>query len=276
MPNLENHSDNLNQLLNKIDQAAGNGCLNYPVSIEVIDCLKQLVEMDSAEAAKQLVDRWVAWIAQDSLQPLVNNTAEHLRTNKHALPVLVFKLPVRQDPETCWHMAIMMKKEINMSTHRVLPIPMIERLIVALILLTVGGAILITVVWPLIHVSSDQAPGQVDPWEVVNDFHASINSNDVDDMLALFADSASVTENKSQINGKYQIQNWVMYSKRMAGLHLRMFHSDIDGEKLIWLDKAQNGSEGLNRYYILRWEALIVAGKIQSLVVTPKYIPDLK
>jgi hypothetical protein len=170
-----------------------------------------------------------------------------------------------------------MKKEINMSTHRVLPIPMIGRLIVALILLTAGGvAILKTVALPLIHVSSDQASGQVDPWEVVNDFHAVINSNNVDEMLTLFADSATIIDKKSQIKDRDQIRDWVLHSKRMAGLHLTMFHSEMDGEKLIWLDKAQNGSEGLNRYYILRWEAFIVEGKIQSIVVTPKYMPDLK
>jgi hypothetical protein len=62
----------------------------------------------------------------------------------------------------------------------------------------------------------------------------------------------------------------------MAGLHLRMLHTEIDGEKLIWLDEAYNGSEEKNRYYILRWEAVIAEGKIQSLVVTPRYMPDLK
>jgi hypothetical protein len=62
----------------------------------------------------------------------------------------------------------------------------------------------------------------------------------------------------------------------MAGLHLRLFHSETDGEKLIWLDKAYNGSEAQNRYYILRWEAVIAEGKIQSLAVTPRYLPDLK
>jgi ketosteroid isomerase-like protein len=164
-----------------------------------------------------------------------------------------------------------------MNTHRVLRIPMIELMIVTLILLTAGGAaILIAVIWPLIQVPSGQAPSQADPWEVVNDFHAAINSNNVDEVLTLFTDSATVTDNKSVIKGRDQIRNWVLDSKRMAGLHLRMFHSEMDGETIIWLDKAHNGPEGQNRYYILRWEAVIAEGKIQSLVVMPRYMPDLK
>lgn len=164
-----------------------------------------------------------------------------------------------------------------MNTHRVLRIPMMERVIVALVLLAVGGvALLITVVWPLIHVSSGQAPSQAHLWEVVNDFHVAINSNNIDDVLALFTDSATITDNKSVINGRFQIRNWLLYSKRMARLHLRMFHSEMDGEKIIWLDTAYNGLEGQNRYYIVRWEAIIAEGKIQTLVLLPRYIPDMK
>ena len=170
-----------------------------------------------------------------------------------------------------------MRKEINMNTHRVLRIPMIELVIAAFILLAASSvAILITIAWPLIHVASGQASNQADPWEVVNDFHVAINSNNVDEVLTLFANSATITDNKSVIIGRDQIRNWVLDSKRMAGLHLRMFHSEMDGEKLVWLDTAHNGAEGQSRYYIMRWEAVIAEGKIQSLVVTPRYMPDLK
>jgi len=164
-----------------------------------------------------------------------------------------------------------------MNTHRVLRFPMIELVIVALILLTAGGvAILTTVAWPLIQITSNQAPSQADRLDVVNDFHTAINSNNVDEILILFANSATITENKSLIKGRDQIRNWILYSKRMTRLHLRMFHSEMDGETIIWLDKAQNRPEGQNRYYILRWEAVIMEGKIQSLVVIPMYMPDLK
>ncbi len=164
-----------------------------------------------------------------------------------------------------------------MNTHRVLHIPLRELVIVALILLAAGGvAILRTVAWPLIQSTSDQAPSQVDQWEVVNDFHAAINSNDVDEVLTLFANSATIIDNRSLITGKDQIRNWVLSSKRMVGLRLKMFHSEMAGETIVWLDKAHNGPGGQNRYYTLRWEAVIVGGKIQSLVVIPRYMPDLK
>lgn len=89
MTDLDDHADSLGQLLNKIDKTAENDCLNHSISIELRNCLRKLVEMDSAEAVKELVDRWVTWIAQDNLQPLVYDTAEHLRTNKHAVLPLV-------------------------------------------------------------------------------------------------------------------------------------------------------------------------------------------
>ncbi|MFT3893120.1 MAG: hypothetical protein QM730_15935 [Anaerolineales bacterium] len=50
----------------------------------------------------------------------------------------------------------------------------------------------------------------------------------------------------------------------------------MDGEKLVWLDTAYNGVEAQSRWYILRWEAVIEEGKIRSLVVMPRYMPDLK
>jgi len=89
MTDPNNHADNLNQLLIKIDKAAENDCQNHPISIELTDCLREIVEMDSAEAVKHLVDRWAIWIAQDNLQPLVHEAAKHLRTNKHAVHPLV-------------------------------------------------------------------------------------------------------------------------------------------------------------------------------------------
>jgi hypothetical protein len=170
-----------------------------------------------------------------------------------------------------------LRKEINMNTHRVLRIPMIKLVIVTLILLGAGSvAMLITVAWPLIQVPSDQVPSQADRSEIVNDFHIAINSNNVDEVLTLFANSATITDGKSLISGRDQIRNWVLSSKRMMGLHLRMVHSEMDGETFTWLDEASNGVEGQSRYYILRWEAVVTEGKIQSLVVRPRYMPDLK
>jgi hypothetical protein len=120
------------------------------------------------------------------------------------------------------------------------------------------------------------SPSQADPREVVDDWHIAINSNNVDQVLALFASSATITDGKTVISGMDQIRNWVLHSKRMAGLQLNMFHSGLDGEKLIWFDTAHNGWEGHSRYYILRWEAVIVKGKIQSLIVRSRYMPGFK
>jgi hypothetical protein len=160
-----------------------------------------------------------------------------------------------------------------MNARRVSRLPGMELVIVALILLAAGGvAIMIAVAWPLIHAPS----GQADPWQVVNDFHVAINNNNVDGVPALFAEGAVISEGQSRIDDRDQIRNWVLSSERMAGLHLKMVHSEREGEKLIWLDNAYNGPEGQSRYYILRWEAVIAEGKIQSLVVTPRVLPGLK
>lgn len=164
-----------------------------------------------------------------------------------------------------------------MKAHRISRTRTIALMIAALILLNVCGVIILkTAVWQLIFVPSFQGLHQADPREVVNDFHDAINSNNVDDSLALFADSAVITDNKSVINGRDQIRNWLLDSERMAELHLKLLHSEMDGEKIIWLDTAHNGAEGQSRYYIMHWEAVIAEGKIQSLKVMPRYMPDLK
>ena len=116
----------------------------------------------------------------------------------------------------------------------------------------------------------------MDPLSLVTTFHNAINSDDVDAMLALFADDATVTDNGLVIEGRKDIRNWILYSQRMTGLRLTLFHSEQNEENIIWLDKAHNGSEVQNRYYILRWEGLIRDGKIQSLAAMPRYMPDLK
>jgi len=164
-----------------------------------------------------------------------------------------------------------------MKLARRLNILMRKLAIVALILFAVGGfALFITVAWPLIQFPLFQAPSQADPREVVDDLHVAINNNNVDQVLALFANSATITDNNTVISGKSQLQNWVLSSNQMAGLQLKMIKSEENGEKLIWLDAAHNGVEGQSRYYILWWEAVIAEGKIQSLVIKPRYMPDLK
>ena len=164
-----------------------------------------------------------------------------------------------------------------MNAHRVLRIPLLELVIVALILLALGGiVILIAATWPLIHVPSGPTPIQADPLEVVNVLHSNINSNEVAELLDLFAEDAVVTDDGSVFEGKDAIQNWALHSKRMTGLQLTMVHAQVAGEKVFWHDLADNGPDVQDRSYILRWMAVVQKGKIKSLTVSLMPMPDGK
>ncbi len=164
-----------------------------------------------------------------------------------------------------------------MNTSRVLHFPMIGQVIVALILLAVGGfAVLIAIALSLIGSPPSPSPLQADPLELVNTFHSAVNSDNVDAMLALFADDATVNDNGSVIIGKEEIRNWVLYSQRMAGLRLTLFNSEQNEEYIIWLDTAQNGPEAQYRVSILQWKVVIQMGTIKSLTVSLLPMPDGK
>ena len=70
------------------------------------------------------------------------------------------------------------------------------------------------------------------PLLMVDALHDAVNSNNVDAVLALFAEDAVVMDNGSVIEGKEKIRTWVLYSQRMAGLRLTLLTSKINGEKL--------------------------------------------
>ena len=164
-----------------------------------------------------------------------------------------------------------------MNANRVLRVPMIELVMAVLILLAVGGlSILVAVAWPLIHVPPVQSPIQADPLEIVNVFHSALNSDNVDAMLALFAQDATIIDGGSTIQGKEQIRNWVLHSQRMVGLRLKLIHSQVTGGKILWQDIAHNGPEVEHRIYLLRWMAIVQKGKIQSLTVSLLPMPDGK
>jgi ketosteroid isomerase-like protein len=151
-------------------------------------------------------------------------------------------------------------------------VPFRRALIIGLIAF-LGIAVVAGYIW----IMTDQVIARpMDSLSLVTTFHNAINSDDVDAMLALFADDATVNDNGSVIEGKELIRDWALHSQRMTGLRLTLFHSEQNEENIIWLDKAHNGSEVQNRYYILRWEAIIRDGKIQSLAAMPRYWPDLK
>lgn len=164
-----------------------------------------------------------------------------------------------------------------MKAHRVLRIPLMELVIVALILLAIGClAILISAAWQLIHIPSSQARIYAESSETINTFHSAINSDDVDAVLALFAEDATVIDSGSVIHGRDEIRDWALHSQRMAGLHLRLIHSQVVGEKVFWNDLAHNGPEVQHLSYILRWMAIIQKGKIKSITVSLMPIPDGK
>ena len=116
----------------------------------------------------------------------------------------------------------------------------------------------------------------MDPLSLVTTFHNAINSDDVDAVLALFAEDAVVIDNGSVIEGKELIRDGALHSQRMAGLRLTMLKSELDGEKVIWLDEAHKEQETGHSSYLLQWETIIREGKIQSLAALPRYRPDLK
>ena len=164
-----------------------------------------------------------------------------------------------------------------MNMHRVLRTPRIEWVMVVLSLFVVGGlALLISVAWPLIHAPSSQATIPADPLEVVRVLHSSINSNDANALLDLFAEDAVVTVDGSVFEGKDAIRYWVLHSKRMSGLHLRLIDSQVAGEKVFWYDLADNGPGIQDRSYVLRWMAVVQKGKIKSLTVSLMPMPDGK
>ena len=143
-----------------------------------------------------------------------------------------------------------------------------------MLVLLIATALMLVACISLALIPSAAPP--MDSLSMVDAFHDAVNSEDVDAVLALFADSAVVTDNGSVILGRDEIRTWLMCSQRMAGLHLTMLHSEINGEYVIWFDTAHHGPEVEHVLYILRWEAVIRDGEIQSLAAMPRYRPDLK
>jgi len=116
----------------------------------------------------------------------------------------------------------------------------------------------------------------MDPLSTVDVFHQTLNGDDIDALLVLFADDAVVIDNGLVIEGKELIRDWALHSQWIARLRLTMLKSELEGEKVIWLDEAYEDRETGHSSYLLQWEAIIRAGKTQSLAAMPRYWPDLK
>ena len=140
-------------------------------------------------------------------------------------------------------------------------------------LLIAATANLVACISPAL-IGGDAPP--MDALSMVDAFHQTINSDDVDALLVLFSDDAVVIDNGSVIEGMELIRDWALHSQRMSGLRLTILKSELDGEKVIWLDEAYQEHETGHGSYLLKWEAIIRDGKIQSLAAMPRYWPDLK
>jgi ketosteroid isomerase-like protein len=120
------------------------------------------------------------------------------------------------------------------------------------------------------------AVDESNPLAVVNAFHTAVNRDDVDAVLALFADDAIVTDNRWVGERKGQIRTWALYSQGVTRLRLEMIDYQVNGEKVFWYDKAHNQPEAVYGSYILWWKAVIQKGKINSLTVSFLPMPDRK
>jgi ketosteroid isomerase-like protein len=148
---------------------------------------------------------------------------------------------------------------------------------ITLILLAVSGlGLLISFASWLIHLCSIQQPIRADPLNLVNEFHDAVNNEDIDAMLELFAEEATIHDGESIFNGRIKIRGWALHSSNMAGLRLTLISSQVAGEKVFWRDLACNGPEAQYPSHILQWMAVIQQSKVKTLTVSPLPMPDAK
>lgn len=158
-----------------------------------------------------------------------------------------------------------------------LRVPRMELILIGLIVLAVVSlGILLSMIWARIYVDPGKVPMQADPLNVVDAFHSAVNDDDKNRILDLFTEDAMISDSGSLIRGRDEIQNWVLHSQRMDGLHLKMIHSQVTGEKIFWNDIANNRLEGSGKSYILRWVAVTQKDKIKTLSVSLVLMPDGK
>ena len=113
------------------------------------------------------------------------------------------------------------------------------------------------------------------PLGLVDAFHHAINSDDLDGLLVLFAEDATVIDNGTVFEA---------WNRSGIGLNiftcqpvqLEMINFQVDGEKVFWYDLVHNDPGSGYGPYILRWNAVIQNGEIKSLTAQPMLIPDGK
>jgi hypothetical protein len=164
-----------------------------------------------------------------------------------------------------------------MNPQRAYWVPMLELVILGVILLAIFAlGVMIFIGLPLIHMPATQRPARLDTLNLVDAFHSAVNDENTDAVLALLSENATINDGGDIVQGRKEIRNWVLNSKYMAGLHIKLIESHVTGQKVFWQDLARNGTEAQARIYVLRWMADIQNGKINSLTVSSQPMPDGK
>lgn len=158
-----------------------------------------------------------------------------------------------------------------------------RRLLLTGLMIVLGIAVLAGFVWmrtdqvialPDLRLVPDTGPAMV-PLATVDAFHHAVNHDDIESLRVLFAEDAIVIDNGTVFEA---------WNRSGVGLNIftcqpikfEMIDIQVDGEKVVWYDLIHNdpGSEYSPR--VLRWNAVIQDGKIQSLTVRPLPMPDKK
>lgn len=164
-----------------------------------------------------------------------------------------------------------------MKTPRVAQISEKGLLVMALVLLAAGGMILLTsFASRLIPKRRDQQAIHLEPLDTVNNFHTAVNNERVPAMMDLFAEDAIVIDGANTFTGRTEIQNWALRSSRMSGTQLTLISSQASDGKVIWYDLARSGSGSQAAPQILHWMAVFEDGRIKTLSVTLRPLPDGK
>lgn len=164
-----------------------------------------------------------------------------------------------------------------MNAHRYLRVPSMKLVLIVLFVFGVGSlGMLLSIVWTRVHLQSDQSPIQADPLNLVDAFHTAVNAHNVDELLGLFTEDATIMDRGSVFHGRNEIRSWAADSPHMTELHLRMIQSQRNGQRVFWHDVAYNATDVPSQFYVLQWMAILQTGRIKSLTVSLLLRPDRK
>jgi len=136
----------------------------------------------------------------------------------------------------------------------------------------VAAVVMISLASLSLPLISDTEP-TMDPVAMVDAFHQAINYDDIDGLRVLFAENAIVIDNGTAFEAWNRSRIGLSISTCQP-IKFEMIKIQVDGEKVFWYDLVHNDPESGSSPYILRWNAVIQSGKIQSLTVGPMLMPD--